>query len=211
MNFSIANCRFDCKINRPPVSGETNQQSLEKLTAWLEVRNLAMEAVARLPGIGEDVAGVLAAQNAQLKTDCDRAFFVEHFLEIQNALLIFKERGVLKMVKDNRLICSGSSPKEFVFGVKTAEFKWKKPEIKCIRRKGGELFVSADEYKEVHDRLLKKIVVARFESKPPSLQSWERCPAYPGCTNIDSPRKSAWPVVFSASRMAFFTTGANDS
>jgi len=192
------------------VSGEITQKSLEKLTAWLEVRNLAMEAVARLPGIGEDVAGGLAAQNARLKTDCDRAFFVEHFLEIQNAHLIFKECGVLKMVKDNRLICSGSGPKEFVFGLKAAEFKWKRPEIKCIRNKGGELFVSADEFKEVRERILKKIVVADFERKPPPLQSWERCPAYPGCTNIDSPRKSAWPVTFSASRLTFFTTGAND-
>lgn len=211
MYFSIADCRFDCKINRPPVNGEINQQSVEKLAAWLDVRNLAMEAVARLPGIGEDVAGVLAAQNAQLKTDCDRAFFVEHFLAIQNSLLIFKEHGFLKMVKDNRLICSGSSPKEVVFGLNAAEFKGKRPEIKCVRYKGSELFVSGDEYKEVRERVLKKIGVATFESKPPPLQSWERCPAYPGCTNIDSPRKSAWPVVFSASRMAFFTTGANDS
>lgn len=170
-----------------------------------------MEAVARLPGEGEEVAGALSVQCVKLQKDCDRAFFVEHFLEIQRALLFFKEDGILKMVKDNRLICSGSSPKELVFGLRAAEFKWKRPEIKFIRHKGSGLYLSEGEFKEVRERVLKKIGVANFEKRPPPLQSWERCPAYPGCTNIDSPRKSAWPVAFSASRMEFFTAGANDS
>lgn len=181
MFFYISNCRVgvDCKINRSDLH-RGPADSVEEIIRWLEVRVIAMHAVAKIPGLGRPVAQALLKEETAIKNAIDGESFVECFLKLQKAILLFKSDATYNLVFMNEIVGSGVSVMQAVESMKPSCFEGARPDFLSIPEKAGALGVSRESFREMRVQLAKK-----WPSEPGarSLANWERCPNFPGCTH----------------------------
>lgn len=181
MVFYISNCRVgvDCKINRADLHGGP-ANSLEEIIRWLEVRVIAMHAVAKIPGLGKSVAQALLKDEAEINNTIDGESFVESFLKLQKAILLFKSDAKYNLVFMNEIVGSGPSVIQAVDSMRPSFFVGECPDFVSIPEKAGALGVSRESFREMRVLLGKKWPSNTGARR---LANWERCPNFPGCTH----------------------------